>query len=86
MDLACPCCAYLTMPDDGSFPGSFVICPVCFWEDDDMQLHNSSIAGGANRVSLIQARQNYRLFGAIDEQARPHVRAPKIDELPPGKG
>jgi hypothetical protein len=35
------------MPDDGSFPGSFVICPVCFWEDDDVQLENPNFAVGA---------------------------------------
>jgi hypothetical protein len=73
------------MPEDGSFPGSFVICPVCFWEDDDVQLGNPDFAGGANRPSLHQARSNYRAFGAKDEQARLHVRLPRGDELPPGE-
>lgn len=73
------------MPDDGSFPGSFVICPVCFWEDDDVQLENPDFSGGANRPSLNQARSNYRTFGAKDEQARSHVRSPRGDELPPGE-
>jgi hypothetical protein len=83
MSLACPCCGHLTTPDDGSFPGSFVICPVCFWEDDDVQLDNPDFAGGANRPSLNQARSNYRMFGAVDEGARPHARLPKESELPP---
>lgn len=85
MGVACPCCACLTMPGDGSFPGSFVICPVCFWEDDDVQLGAPGFADGANRVSLVQARLNYRSFGAIDAQALPHVRAPRPDELPAGR-
>lgn len=83
MSLTCPCCGNLTMPDNGSFPGSFVICPVCFWEDDDVQLDNPDFAGGANRPSLNQARSNYRMFGAKDEQARSLVRPPKASELPP---
>jgi hypothetical protein len=73
------------MPDDGSFPGLFVICAVCFWEDDDVQLENPDFAGGANRPSLNQARESYRTLGAKDEQARPHVRLPREDELPPGE-
>jgi len=73
------------MPDDGSSPGSFVICPVCFWEDDDVQFENPDFAGGANRPSLNQARSNYRAFGTADEQARSHVRLPRVDELPPGE-
>jgi hypothetical protein len=83
MSSACPCCGNLTMPDDGSFPGSFVICPVCFWEDDDVQLDNPNFVGGANRPSLNQARANYRTLGAKDEKARSHVRPPREDELPP---
>ena len=50
-----------------------------------MQLGAPGFAGGANRVSLAQARLNYRSFGAIDAQALPHVRAPRPDELPAGR-
>lgn len=83
MSPACPCCGHLTMPDDGSFPGSFVICPVCFWEDDDVQLGNPDFAGGANRPSLNQARANYRILRAKDEEALSHVRPAREGELPP---
>lgn len=86
MGVACPCCGHMTMPDDGSFPGSFAICPVCFWEDDNVQLDDIDFAGGANQVSLRQARSNYRSFGAVDEQARPYVRSPKADEIPSSQG
>jgi Cysteine-rich CPCC len=82
MNVACPCCSFLTMPGDDSFPGSFVICPVCFWEDDWAQLNDMDLAGGANRVSLRQARMNFRSFGAVDEQALAHVRPPREDEVP----
>lgn len=46
----CPCCSYLTlsMPP----PGTFEICPVCNWEDDNIQFNNWDFEGGANEVSL----------------------------------
>jgi len=58
----CPCCGYLTM--DGSEPGSFDICHVCNWEDDDVQFNNINFTGGANEESLKQARDNFKKFGA----------------------
>jgi hypothetical protein len=66
MSVACPCCDQLTMPDDGSFPSSFFICSVCFWEDDDVQLDNPEYAGGANRVNLCnQSDASARLLHMI---------------------
>jgi rubredoxin len=32
---ACSCCGYLTL--DEQPPGTFDICPVCWWEDDPVQ-------------------------------------------------
>lgn len=52
-----PCCGYLTM--DNSEPGSFDICPVCSWKDDDVQFNNINYAGGANEESLKEARDNF---------------------------
>lgn len=57
-------------------PGSFRICPVCFWEDDDLQFRRPTAAGGANRVSLIEAQRNYQSFAACDQQGRKYVRPP----------
>lgn len=37
----------------GAAPGSFEICPVCFWKDGAVQLRWPDFAGGANRPSLI---------------------------------
>ncbi len=31
----CPCCGYLVFTEP---PGSYTICPICFWEDDISQL------------------------------------------------
>ncbi len=75
----CPCCGFYTF--DEKLNGNYDICPVCFWEDDPIQLEDNEYKGGANRVSLIQARHNFLLFGACEEEMKKHVRKPKEDEL-----
>ena len=52
-DLPCPACGFLTI--QGSY-GSYVICGICGWEDDQMQLANPACGGGANSESLIEAQ------------------------------
>jgi len=64
-------------------PGSFEICPVCYWEDDDTQYADPDYAGGANQVSLNQARQNFSQFCAITREALRHVRKPTPEEARP---
>ncbi len=76
----CPCCGYLTLEEEP--PGTFLICPVCNWEDDNVQFEDPSYPGGANRVSLDQARTNFRLFGARTKEDLPKVRAPRPEENP----
>ena len=78
---ACPCCGYLTLEE--SPPGTFDICPVCFWEDDDYQLRNPIKSGGANHISLNNAKTNFKSFGAIDGHALKFVRKPRKSEIPP---
>jgi hypothetical protein len=62
---SCPCCGYLTLDDK---PGSFDICPVCYWEDDNIQRNDSDYKGGANGISLTEARENYKKMGAISAE------------------
>lgn len=76
---ACPCCLHRTLND--LCPGSYEICPVCFWEDDLIQFEDAEFRGGANRVSLIEARENYAQFGACDRQSLSHVRPPNPSEM-----
>ena len=40
--------------------GGYEICPVCGWEDDPVQRRDESFAGGANELSLNEARQAFR--------------------------
>lgn len=76
----CFCCGYLTLTEEP--PGTFEICPVCFWEDDNIQAEHPTLAGGANKVSLEEARRNFEKFGAATKDAVPHVRRPRPDEIP----
>ncbi|GGI96939.1 CPCC family cysteine-rich protein [Paenibacillus hunanensis] len=59
----CPCCKNFTL--DEQPPGTFDICPVCLWEDDNVQFYNPSYKGGANRISLQEAQENFKKFGSI---------------------
>ncbi|MEG0407126.1 MAG: CPCC family cysteine-rich protein [Acinetobacter sp.] len=80
MSYACPCCSYLTF---GELPdGSFEICPVCFWEDDNVQNEDPDYAGGANAISLNIAKQNFQLYGAAKKEALTYVRRPLDEEIP----
>lgn len=74
----CPCCGNYTFTEE---PGSFDICPVCYWEDDAVQNDNEDLSGGANKVSLREARENYKKFGACEERFISNVRKPYSEEM-----
>lgn len=76
----CPYCGFLTLNEPP--PGTYEICPVCWWEDDPVQFRDPSFEGGANWVSLAQARRNYREFGASERAFGGRARAPREDEKP----
>lgn len=78
MKYACPCCGYYTF--DNKPNGNYDICPVCFWEDDPVQLNDIYFEGGANKISLEQARKNFMLFGACEEDMKSYVRKPLPEE------
>ncbi|WP_063770963.1 ADP-ribosylglycohydrolase family protein [Streptacidiphilus neutrinimicus] len=72
----CPCCGHLVHDEPC---GSYEICPVCFWEDDLLQLRRPTTTG-ANRVSLIEAQRNVQHFGACDQRGLRFTRRPLPDE------
>ncbi|SDH93385.1 CPCC family cysteine-rich protein [Pseudomonas panipatensis] len=77
----CPCCGHFSFNDA---PGSYEICPICFWEDDYTQLCFPDARGGANTVSLIEAQVNYVQWGACEKHLQAQVRPVTIeDELDP---
>ena len=75
----CPCCGFRTLSERGAHE----ICPVCFWEDDSQtDADADEVYGGPNaRLSLTQARANFREFGAVDKRFRKKVRPPELSEL-----
>jgi Cysteine-rich CPCC len=63
-----PCCDHLTLDEAPS--GTHTICAVCSWEDDRVQFRDPDYPGGANKVSLRQARENYRQYGVSEPPVR----------------
>ncbi len=61
-------------------PGSYDICPICFWEDDNVQLRWPDYAGGANALSLIESQRNYGQVGATEKRFTGIVRGAAADE------
>ena len=53
----CPVCEKYIFEEYGSFD----ICPVCGWEDDNVQYEDRDFAGGANRLSANESRRLYLL-------------------------
>lgn len=74
----CPCCRYYTLSEIP--PGTFEICPVCFWEDDPVQYNDPNYCFGANRESLMQAQKNYSEFKASSKDFLKMVRQPFEEE------
>ena len=52
----CPVCGKYEFETEGSFD----ICIVCGWEDDNLQLAMPYYSGGANKMSLNEAREAYK--------------------------
>ncbi|MCQ4922198.1 CPCC family cysteine-rich protein [Tissierella carlieri] len=75
----CPCCGYKTLEEKP--PGTYDICPICFWEDDRIQFENPDYEGGANHVSLRQGQQNYLSFGACEKEMTKYVRKANKNDI-----
>ena len=51
----CECCGEMTIDKDSLYD----ICENCGWESDQMQEENPNYEGGANKMSLNQAKKAY---------------------------
>ena len=47
----CPACGFEVFESPA---GSYDICPVCDWEDDEVQLRFPAMRGGANKECLVE--------------------------------
>ena len=78
----CPCCGcYPYKNYDEAF---FQICPICFWQFEEVSHDKSYQAfGGANgMLSLDRARKSYKKHGVAKLKHKELVREPLPEELP----
>ncbi len=59
----CPCCDYVTLPERGSY----LICPICFWEDEGQDIYELDSYSGPNHMCLREGRINFNKYGACDK-------------------
>jgi hypothetical protein len=66
----CPCCDYISLPERGNY----LICHVCFWEDDGQDIDELDVASGPNHgITLRKGRANFAKFGACVAAMVEHV-------------
>ncbi len=51
----CPCCGALSLDEENNFD----ICSLCDWEDDPLQKKKPDLGGGANLMSLNEAKEYF---------------------------
>lgn len=78
----CPCCGYYTIPKGTkeNFYACGFICPVCFWEIDTFISGDEECSDCNHGLTLKQAKENYRAFGACYRSKLKYVRKPNDDE------
>lgn len=52
------------------------ICPVCFWENDPLIAFDSEPSGSIHGMTLNEAKDNFRQYGACDKKMLRYVRKP----------
>jgi len=79
MKYTCPCCGYKTLDEEP--PGTYDICEICYWEDDNIQFDDPDYEGGANVPSLRQAQKNFIEWGACEKRFIKFVRKPNENDI-----
>lgn len=77
----CPCCGYHTLPVPLEEALAY-ICPVCFWEMDLFVLNEDEESDLNHGLTLCQARENYRRYGAVLPRFKQYCRPPMEQERP----
>lgn len=80
----CPCCGFLTIPKgtEANFNSHGFICPVCLWEIDTFISTDNEKSCSNNGLTLNKARENYKIFGAVQKKLTKYCRKPNENEIP----
>jgi len=65
----CPCCDYYTLSERFWY----IICPVCFWEDDWIDINNLDEISSPNNITLREWRLNFTKYWACDINMKKNV-------------
>ena len=66
----CPCCDFISLAERGNY----LICPICFWEDDGLDIYELDTPSGPNHgITLREGRANFESFGACQKEMLKHV-------------
>ncbi|WFD08681.1 CPCC family cysteine-rich protein [Tepidibacter hydrothermalis] len=78
----CPCCGNYTF-SIGTEKNVYLcgsICPVCYWEIDPFVSDDEEPSDSNHGLSLKQAKENYKTFGACIERLVQYVRKANDNE------
>lgn len=75
--IPCPCCGYRTIPDNDAMA---FICPVCMWEIDVFISSDNEKSDENHGLTLSQARENYKQYGAVLPRLKKYTREPLDNE------
>jgi hypothetical protein len=65
----CPCCDYVSLAERRMY----IICKVCFWEDDGLDVDELDEYSGPNHMTLREGRANFQNFGAVEQRLKEYV-------------
>ncbi len=79
--IKCPCCGYYSIDSEDEVITD--ICEICLWQYDWVSHKYPNKIIGPNKISLNQAKSNYKLYGVSKEVyiGKNLNRAPKEDEF-----
>ena len=58
-EIKCPCCGEASVEE-------YEICPVCNWQNDPIQTLHPYVAGGANKMTLEEAKAAFSTGRAVE--------------------
>lgn len=78
----CPCCGFYTIENHDEIITD--ICDVCFWQFDIVAQQHPEKSIEANKISLNEAKGNYKKYGACKKEYadKKLVRKPLNEEFP----